>query len=662
MRTLILALVVAIALAAPLDAGANQASLVLSPGFMPNPLTVRELPTEERDYVFNAQYPGCDTTTVPRRPLLTFQLTAELEALAVSFENRFHHKDLVGFVVFPDGHYVCQDRGASGIFFKKWPSGTYKLYFVATKSHDRTIDVRFEQELRIKEAARQRAASVPTYDIWSGMPTNPLWISPAIPAPGNTKAGARDLGLTECIHPYFQDFVQPVVKLNLKEDMASLYLSSQDDIVLLAEDGTCLKPKEIDHLKAGIYTSYRIVEWDPIRRLESPPEVPGILEIDDRTRPLAFTRSGEPTPIGDLAKPLVLSGKVRPAGRLPTRDGECTAYDGTNKFPTNPDFYLVSREPIPHVTLRLLGRDTTQMLRIFGPLETVTKQDATHCKRSNERLTTLDFEVFEGTYAVWIGAREGAGSDFHLMLLNKKTEIDPLTLLVHPPAGLPLEQRILGVHYPFLTDEGDVHDQSFRLFTEVPEELFVYARVGIDLPAREEGKGRAPIKGEPLLVHWINDTSAEVVTHEGDTFHVPLAFLTIERPTEVHFLDMPRPPKHESTSLDQAIDLAGVEDKKDIDQHRALEQKYRTCVENYMAQNDPDSDRDILSRRSHVIIQNGRISGIEDYSNFIARKAEARCGAKRVELSEKTLQKLLSQRREKRRDEQFQAVKKRFGL
>src|SRR5262245_45722084 len=106
-RSVFLAAFVAVAL---LPALARGEKTVIKPDFNPHPLLVKKLRGEMDVYMSDLPYKKCGGNSMTSKaPSLEFELTAPLEKLSVHFEGTagpstdYHG----GFIVFPDGTYVC---------------------------------------------------------------------------------------------------------------------------------------------------------------------------------------------------------------------------------------------------------------------------------------------------------------------------------------------------------------------------------------------------------------------------------------------------------------------------------------------------------------------------------------------------------------------------
>ena len=273
------------------------------------------------------------------------------------------------------------------------------------------------------------------------------------------------------------------------------------------------------------------------------------LELDDRAAPLAFpdARKQFATSLDD---PLVVDGKVRAAESWGHR-GACR---GAARAP---DFYLTSVQPLQKVTVSLLWARAPQKLFVYGPIEHATATSVPQC---GEREGGHSFDVFEGSYAVWVGGDDAAAStDYHVLVMRAGTKVDPMSTLVPVPTELALADRAVAHHYPYF--RGAKLDEWTKMFTTAPEQLFAYTRADID-------KDKIPA-GEPLLVQFSNEQRTAVYRDDGTSVQIDTRLLTTTRPDKIVLPTAPRVPQ--VTSLDQAIDRAGPEDDKAIAAYRKLD-------------------------------------------------------------------------------------------
>jgi hypothetical protein len=633
-------------LALPGAAHADRAAVVLRPDFAPNPLVIQHVESRLDLPAYEKPFKQCGSGLTSREPALTFELAAPLQKLEVRFIGRDAG---AGLIVFPDGSYICdvQDPLASSaadadrlVYADSWPRGRYQVYRRVSSDRKQTasFDVRFEQPERTKQALAAAIKSAPTVALGAAK-ANPLRVS----FTPKLTASATDVGPRRCFRG--EQGVALVMRLELDHDIAALNIRSESFVLQKEGDDpaacTQWSAGSTDALAAGRYNVYVAVD----RRA---PPTAHTFELDDLARPLTFARTGEPTNLGDLAAPLVLAGKVRPSEPPPSRDDACGV-----RTPRDPDLYVVSREPLAAVKLTLLWSRHPQGLRIYGPIEKAP--EASECTDSIPEWST---ELMEGTYAIWVGDGDGhgVGDDFHLLVRRSKTKMDPLKLLVVPPAGLSVAERALANHYPFLGGYDLPLDTPFRLFTEAPTQLFVYPRADVEVE-KAAADSPGPRKGEPLLVRRAEATETEVQTWEGDIFYVHNDLLVTAPPAPIAFPDRPRPVV--AADIGRAVELSGPEDAPEIARFNKLWEAYTDCFDRYMRKHDPSWTIDADFYR--IKFRNGEVVGVENTTDVATGRAEKSCGKAKTERAEQALMTLLAQRRAQRAAAHFAVVKKRFG-
>ncbi len=458
----------------------------------PTPLIVHDVTVKTTVYTSSSPWKRCEGTYTSKDPALTFELAKPVAKMRVRVQDHDGNelRSAGEIVVFPDHTYACENNGE--VYAATWPAGAYQI-FLAESDAEARFDVRIDQPERARQELGAATASVPVVEVAAGMPRNPLFVD----ASGKTTALAGDAGVGGCVDK--RESVVPVATLSLAEDRSNLYLSlgNNDGFVLLGPKG-CLKWESYPvhtTLPAGRYTLFAHLRPGQAAK-------PLVLEIDDQTQPLAFSGDAKTVDVGDLAEPLVLTGKVHASQRSPERDGFC----GHN-LPRDPDLFIVSHEPIANATLRLVYGLKTQKLRVYGPIEKANLHSASRCTDGGEP-QEQKLELLEGTYAVWVvGNGDAVGSDFHVLVTSPKTTIDPLHPIAEPASDASIAARALLHYYPFLDGRRDVRNAPFHIFTEASDNLFVYPRLDLDGP-------EAPLKGEPLVVVGSVQSRLEVETHE----------------------------------------------------------------------------------------------------------------------------------------------------
>jgi hypothetical protein len=242
-----------------------------------------------------------------------------------------------------------------------------------------------------------------------------------------------------------------------------------------------------------------------------------------------------------------------------------------------------------------------------------------------------------------VGGDDAAvGSDYHVLVLRAGSKVDPMATLVPVPTELAMPDRALHNHYPYF--RGANLAEWTTMFTTAPEQMFVYTRTDVDkIPA-----------GEPLLVQFSNEHRTAVYRDDGASEQIDTRLLTTERPSKVVLPTAPRLPKVDS--LEQAIDRAGPDDDKAIAAYRKVDEKYSSCLGDYLSKHDPTWGHD---SEVYKIDGNGNVVNVSDQ---VARAGQSYCGASAVDAAAAKLEKQLATTRTARYKAHLASVRKRFGL
>ena len=238
--------------------------------------------------------------------------------------------------------------------------------------------------------------------------------------------------------------------------------------------------------------------------------------------------------------------------------------------------------------------------------------------------------------------------------MDGTTKIDRLSHLADPSAQASVDDRTISHFYPYLDMRGgragDERAAWEQVFVSGSENLFVYPR--IDLPA--DVGSAPPRKGEPLAVTSSNPDSTSVRTADGEHFSVPTQLLTADKPSAYVIADRRRPGR-DAKDLSDAQDLATTEDQPEMDKLAPVRERYHACWMKFMEKNDPTFKKnyDVVK-----LYSDGRVSEVGDEW---ADKAARKCGLGVVRVAEKTLKRVLDDRREKRQAESWKAIRARFA-
>jgi hypothetical protein len=603
--------------------GAAQAGPIrLTNSFSPHPLVV---PYVEVDYddvrVYDLGYKKCDPGSgafTTAQPTFTFELAEPMPDLYVRFENRDGgDSGQPAVIAVPDGTYFCSEK--SGVWAKDWKRGTYKVFLYGS-SIGGGAALKFEIPSRSTRDVERALAALPVIPVGAG-PTNPEWRELAATA----SAAAQDAGIGGCS----KRRVMPLAKLDVKRASTWFFdVEGADETFVVTPDGKCGDPRDVN-LEAGTHVLWTAVKHDGTGPAKY------ALEIDDRKAPLVFP-AAEQKPVGALDEAMTIAGKVRPTEKLATRS-RCRG------MARQPDFYLTSDRPLQDVAISLLWGREPQRLHVFGPID----DPKAWIRCDDDRESAWKFDVFEGSYAVWIGpgaqAPAAVGSDYHVLVRRTEVAVDPMTALAPIPTQLSLDERAFANHYPFF-DKDHLADLG-AAFTRAPDQLFVYVRTPT--------KGEDVIEpGEPLLVSWSNKTTTAVWRWNGKHASVDTRLVTTERPATIVL-----PTK---VALDpekgSGIRDGGPEDDKPNAAYQKVSDKYNDCFYRYMSKHDPTWGH---SHQLYKISGSGKITNVGDEA---AKRAGKKCGESKVDAAKTKLEQQLFKNRTARWEKHLASIRTRFGL
>jgi hypothetical protein len=606
-------------------------TVVIEPGFV-GPLVSKYVEVRFEDVrVYDAGYRECDggggAFTTAQAPL-AFELREPMAELRLRLEGKGGYSAGVGGVIIkPDGSYVCDDD-QSEVFGTGWPKGTYKVLLYAGSIGGGAM-LRFDVPSRVKAAIDETKAKLPTIAIGAEGSTNPVWTG--IKPTRSAEAADIGMGCDKSKH----DRVMPVAKLDIKRASTWMLDVKDADMFLVTPEETCAGIGGERALAAGVYTLWASVGPDGA----TPKSY--TLEADDRERPLVYAAAADSRAVGDLAVPMTIPGKVRAAERQHSRSFSC-------RGPRQPDFYLTSNQPLQHVEVSILWGRQPQHVHVFGPIERMEKNNLVRCGERGDN-DAHAFDVFEGTYAVWVGGEDDAatGSDYHVLVRRTDVPIDPMTVLAPIPKELSLAERALKHHYPYFS--GRSLSDWAAAFTTAPEQLFVYPRT-----AAKDGDD-AVAAGEPLLVAWSQEKGETAAYRfDGSSVSIDTRLLVTERPATVALPASFAAPVRDS--VEQAVSDSGPEDKKAIDAYYKISERYDSCFVGYMQKNDPTWGH---SGELYKISGSGKVTNVSDE---IADRGWKKCGGSKVESAANKLIKQLAKTRQARYSAHLAAVRKRFGL
>jgi len=579
--------------------------------------------------VYDAGYRTCDpgggAFTTAQAPL-SFELAEAMPELRLRLEGANGYSSGTGGVIIkPDGSYVCDDNH-SEVFGNDWPKGTYKVLLYG-QSIGGSAALRLDVPSRVKAAVDRAKAAVPTITLGADGATNPLWAS----VKPTVSAEAADIGMG--CDKGKHDRVMPLAKLAVTSPSTWLIATPKQPLFVITPDQHCFDAGETRQLAAGSYELWTVVGHDGA----APPSIE--LELDDRARPLAFA-AAETRDVGELTEPMTIAGTVRPPEQGPSRSFTC---GGAAR---QPDFYLRSAKPLQKVALSILWGRVPQRVHVFGPIADMKPNSLVRCGERGDQ--DHSFDVFEGTYAVWVGGAAGApGTPYHVLLRRIDVPIAPLTALAPIPTDLSLEERALKNHYPFFSGR-NLTDWA-AAFTEAPDQLFAYPRTAV------KERDLEVAAGEPLLIQWSqHDGKTAAFRFDGSSVSIDTRLMSTDRPDPVVLPTRftPRP----VDSVSRAIEDSGPEDKLAVAAYQKVDDHYTTCLGNYLAKNDPTWGH---SGDLYKISGSGRVTNVSDE---IADRGARACGGTKLDAAGKKLMKTLAKTRAARYSAHLAAVRKRFGL
>lgn len=610
-------------------AGAGNAqaeSLVLDKGFTPHPFRTAEIQLQTEDVrIPDLGYRKCGSSHTTKMPALTWEFKSPMSELVVSVETREGAQSRQDFVVvLPNGSFLCSQKG-SRVYFKNWPAGQYKMWMFG-RSRSVGGVVAFEDPSRSKGDVKNALGTLPTIDFSADGP-NPRFTT----VKPTRMALASDLGIG--CGAKRGERIMPLARLKVTRT-STYYVGIANKATFIATADRKCGARQTQ-LGPGVHTLWlRVPHGEKLGDMA--------LETDDIKRSRAFGDRPKRV-VTALDQPMVIPGKLRPSEWWGSRSGNCRG------AARDPDFLLVSNKPLQDVTMSLLWGRKPQHLHVYGPLEEKNADSNPRCSAQGYRANnTHQFDVFEGTYAVWVGdgqRADGVGSDYRVLLRRDHVAINPLTAFAPVPAQIDMHERAYRNHYPFFT--GTPKNWEL-LFTRAPRQLFVFARVEI---RQRQTHVRA---GEPLVVGSWGRDMAWVRHHDGSRSRVKTKLLTSTWPSS---LWLPTKPTFKKTpNLKTAIRYSGPEDRKAIAAYEKVEARYVKCFGRYMEKHDPTWGK------NHEVYKIDRRGKVENVGDEIAARADRKCGANALTRAENKLLQRLDATRRKRLVGHLRAIRARFGL
>lgn len=623
--------------------------------FSPNPLVV-EAPVGSESFGpgLGTRFPECNIYTgeTSQEPVLSFTLTEATDDL----EIRHHPDSEVGYGVLqtPDGRSACW---GDTLDLGEWPAGTYTFHPYAeyTKGVDGMAMIVLTSPRRAAASAGERFAQTLRAD----KAANPA-VDRVTPGPGAAPL-AKHLGLESCVHKNVGDryVVTPVAALEIEK--ASRYnirlrgvseaappppppsddllaerkaaarakRQSSDKGYLILEDerGQCT---QLASRTNGPMHDQSIAELQPGRYrlwvgLEPTAHIPESYDVAlfDVEAPVTVPKRPTVT-ISDKSKGAIAQST---GGREGMRGGPLCG-DGA----PDPDFFIDSTTKEPLRPYPLFSRDDGVTYSIYGPLE----------GQFDGKARCRDSTAGEGTFAVWVNAKEGSRVVSQVGSVHKHGR----TQLNEVPKGLALADREYGLYFPFY---GDTEASAAEtLFAIAPADLFVFSTT--------TSNGVRP--SEPLLLADYGAKESKVLTLTGTVRTVrtqnletkPSGALVlpplpeVEAPTDSPDSYWPRYANYTPRSG------YGPDEQELMRTYHQKGHDIEGCIHRYRKKHDPTYNK----RYDLVDLRTGQSIGDRTY------KAAARKCGKNVQKSGKALKAKLLRARKKARNEMLESLRKKF--
>jgi hypothetical protein len=587
--------------------------VTLSANFEPNPMSVDVADPGDKIQAFKLGIRNCGSVT-SQTPAMTIDVR---EAITIQIRGGDADSAMRMILSNESNQFLCSQwskLSRQPEIQTQLKPGRYSLRLVdPPTSH---------VKLGLRDVGRSSASTVLTLD--ASFRPNPMYVDASIP---EADATIEELGIRCEASNSTGTSRSPAMILDLKYATDNLTIESERPLVLLREGGQgyyCGERGQISvKADAGRYAVRFLGEGGKTTHLV----------IHDTMRPIAFPdgiRTVEAP--ARLDKPFAIDGEVQA-----TRAREpIVCWSDTRKplvtFPRTPDFFLKTTRPLTKVAIQMAWARGEQRVWLLGPMEAVTaRTDAGPKCVEKSRFDLLS----EGTYAVWVGDERSAGtSHFRVVMTSETTSYDSLTTFGPPSAGLSMNERQLGLHYPFLghllEKTRAAEDLQRRLFLEAPIELFVFARIDY------EGM-RA---GEPLLV--LN--GGTLLAADGVTFTPPPAAIATS-PAEIV---VPKTPRLAEVNPSDALALARPEDGRKVAAWEARSKALHDCYDRVWRQHDRSGH---ASNIDIVTFKNGKAVSSENLGDRISRLAVQTCHPEPVEAALVALGKQLSASRLRARTE-----------
>jgi hypothetical protein len=381
----------------------------------------------------------------------------------------------------------------------------------------------------------------------------------------------------------------------------------------------------------------------------------GNLVFEDVKRPIAFREGGRVIDVpAHPTEPILVDGTV--AAQPEADRGWCQS----GRFGREPDFFVRSPQPVSELRIALAWSPKREWLRVLTP------GDPRRPLCPSKDATSMTFDLFEGTYAVWVGdAKAAPGTPYRVAISTRDMKLDNLTTYSRPTPNMTLKQRAVGHHYwrlgryksPYDSKKAGHDELTRRLFLEAPKELFVFARVDlqpkqVEYLARLEEWNKArlrdslpllapapPRAGEPLLVIQEGD----FITADGEVVRLDSRLVSLDPPAGPPAV--PRAPRVTEAPYQAAEELAESDEPKRRQAFNALAEKAQNCYIKYMDTHNRSGD----ARQFEVITRRGGEVSTENLADRLDRVASAQCHLDKVEKERPKITAALAAARTKRR-------------
>lgn len=546
-------------------------------------------------------------------------------------------------LMMPNNSYQC--KSGEGIT-RRFTAGEYYVYSVWTGAKTNNHKHPGEQfastgSLEVRTMGRKEAAPVFTLNKSVHNP----WYSQQFAYSGSYNK-PKAMGYKSC-SSYHSITAGHIAEIKVTEEIETVFsiLGAKEVILANDQDKYWCDVRLSSRRKwlPGNYKVYSYVDRDTAKNMAV--STFKAHHFDVKSAP---TMLGEvPTyTVDELAEPKVIRGKT--LGNRYTYARDC----GGKKqyFSTQPDFYIELDKPLGKLNIRLLDSGKNEM---GISVKDVTKNKELLYRKERRcsgggyitggEMSGYKLRKADGTYAVFVAQKGPDAKDYTFILNTGKTTIDPFFKTRDISAGLDLEGRVMKRHYPFMNrmSVGGKDTTRIGAWMKIDTKLIGYTTKGSDFekPRGNSGKGylgkNAPLKlaaGEPVIILGVKERRKSgkpykfrILTADLHVVVVDADTLSTDAPGALNLPNKPRNYKAFSTAAmtPHTDKKAGTVQAK----YTKVNDKYNTCFDKYW-------DKHGGSEASHydrVTRRNGKIVKVKNMGDIIAKRANKKCGLKKVE-------------------------------